>query len=96
MEVTVGIVGLGTVGLGTLHILTESARSIHEKLMPLPDETLSRPPWSELPEERWAAARWVLGGAETFVTAAAGAGAPAAALTAAACWACAPLFAADA
>jgi homoserine dehydrogenase len=32
MEVTVGIVGLGTVGLGTLHILTESARSIHEKL----------------------------------------------------------------
>lgn len=32
MEVTVGIIGLGTVGLGTLHILTESARSIHEKL----------------------------------------------------------------
>lgn len=32
MEVTVGIVGLGNVGLGTLQILTESARSIHEKL----------------------------------------------------------------
>ncbi|HEY7304681.1 MAG TPA: homoserine dehydrogenase [Bryobacteraceae bacterium] len=32
MEVTVGIVGLGNVGLGALHILTESARSIHEKL----------------------------------------------------------------
>lgn len=32
MEVTVGIVGLGNVGLGTLHILIESARSIHEKL----------------------------------------------------------------
>jgi homoserine dehydrogenase len=32
VEVTVGIVGLGNVGLGTLQILTESARSIHEKL----------------------------------------------------------------
>jgi homoserine dehydrogenase len=32
MEVTVGVIGLGNVGLGTLHILTESARSIHAKL----------------------------------------------------------------
>lgn len=32
MEVTIGIVGLGNVGLGTLQILTESARSIREKL----------------------------------------------------------------
>jgi homoserine dehydrogenase len=32
MEVTVGIVGLGNVGLGALRILTESARSIHDKL----------------------------------------------------------------
>ncbi|HSU60241.1 MAG TPA: homoserine dehydrogenase [Bryobacteraceae bacterium] len=32
MEVTVGVIGLGNVGLGTLQILTESARSIHDKL----------------------------------------------------------------
>ena len=32
MHVSVGIVGLGNVGLGTLHILTENAKSIEEKL----------------------------------------------------------------